>query len=265
MEYVEIDIPSVQTHEKIPSRVKSDVALLSNEKDMSITFFLQNSKTCPYRIKVSKGFTVIFDIPMEYPFRAPTITLEEYSGFAQSFNNKLPSLWAPSIRLVRLFDMVGTHISLEKERLSALEDIKNGNVNTLDEIKKTYLVPYEFGGKYPEFQKERHGLWVHGRELGYLLFYVRGDSVHFVYQPKSRNCAPTESKSSYALGCYKDNEKKYELSFIEEGRMGKIHNCYLSFRNDNTMAMIFSQLNEESIVYRIIPYGIGRSFEFVML
>lgn len=247
---LEIDLPSLESHTKIPGRVKKDVSLLL-EAGWDPKFYVCNSPEWLFQIKIP-SVAFIFDIPRDYPFRPPKITLASGSG-SESLNNKLPNMWTPSITVVRLVGMTMDEITKAKQREASLKDIENGYVNTLEEIKTKYLHVYEFGGRYPEFQKERYGLWCRGSELGYKLFYIEGDCIHFVYQPKSKNDSPIHCKCDYAVGqCVKDNDR-YEIHLSEQADRSKTHRLDMRFDGDGLVSLMFFYKTDDSTLDKIIP------------
>jgi hypothetical protein len=275
MEPMEVSIESVQTHDQIPKRMKNEISRL-HELDNLTTFtvFVTPSKEWPCRLRLQltaeDAKTLVFDISPQYPFRAPLVTLDKgLESVQKALNNNIQRRWSPFVLLANLIEMSILEISRHKQRVVSLENIKNGNVYTLDAIKQTYLpLSPKFEGKYPEFQAKLHGLWSHDLALGYLLFYIDGDCAVFVYHPKSKEDSVMMCKCTYALGCHSKDDSRYDLHIIDETAR-EIHHFMLWFQSER-LSIQFVTLCDNGLLKRIIDaydesYLIGNHIQFNIL
>jgi len=103
-----------------------------------------------------------------------------------------------------------------------------------------------------------YGLWGHELALGYVLFYVEGNYVSFLYHPKSRNDIPIYCQCYYALGCSTKNPNRYQLDIIE-GETRKTLRFYLNF-NTTAITLQFCSLADDSTTEKIISLYNNRYF-----
>lgn len=238
----------------ISKRLQMEINALP--KDIMVEVLGTNSKGFLHIKIIKNGITISIMVSGVHPFGPSFIILEDNLKNVEKSVNKRLNNWHPSIKISNILTIIDEEITQEKQRNQQIESIKSGKIITKEMIKDKYLPSSNFIGKYPEFQKQLHGLWMYESELGYVIFYVKNDNVNFVYQPKCSDNEPLLCQCYYALGCYPNTDKKFNLHIDDKEY---IHNFILRLHN-NSISLQFSSLNDDSILRKIIDYYDQRYF-----
>lgn len=193
--------------------VKLEILNLLEVKNLAVDV-THNNKTQIHTIKIKKNldFILCFLVTRNYPFSCPILTLlcindvyDFLSSLQKSINDDISEIWNPSITIIKLVNIITEKIISYKNKKLLIEKIKTGNIKTLDIIKEKYTVLQDFNANYPEFLEKISGLWVKEIEIGYLIFYVKGNDISFIYESKDLKIDALICTGYYACAYHNQN------------------------------------------------------------
>lgn len=221
----------------------------------NVTITSNDSEQYPWSTYIN-DHTIL--IPKDYPFMSPLVKTDDLI-FDKQFNTKLKDTWSPQIKIVDIADM----IDAAKIKANTIKNIKReiiqNNYKDLQYIKNKYTTAFEHGN-YPEFEKKMSGIWINELDIAYLIFYVKGIHLFFVYEPKVGHESTMIYESYYACSYHVNNDNVFNLH-VDDGRF----NVYTG---DSSIEIIFFGINDKLdalFAMSEINYNIGNSIMFTKI
>lgn len=277
-----LQVAQFSEYPNLQKRLSAEIDRLLEDKSLNIDSRLVDAHLFEIRIITCKDtfeYIITCKISNNYPFKAPTISLETADNqlnandlliINKSLNANLSKNYSPRMKIIEIVDETIAEIRSFKNKRFASEQVVQGNARTIAQLKEKYLSKNMIAGiKYPELQKNLYGVWIKETAEGYGIFHVEGDFINIAFEPKYVNEKPVSYHGSYAAGHHVKNNNIFSIHISDLSDDQKT-NCFQLAIYSDSISMMFSRLEHGSILEDIIShldkdYLVGERIDFIKL